>query len=119
MKVLFLCTANVQRSKTAEEIFSALDTGNEYRSAGLSAKYTQKAGSTLCTEEMLQWSDTIYVFEGMHIKRIQEHTGEQYLEKIINLNIADEFEYFQRELVLLLLKCYAITQGPKNEQTNS
>lgn len=104
MNILFLCTANIQRSKTAEEIFSAIDTANEYRSAGLSAKYTQKAGSTLCTEEMLKWADTIYVFEEMHIKRIQEHTGEQHLGKIINLSIADEYEYFQRELVLLLLE---------------
>lgn len=104
MKVLFLCTANIQRSKTAEEIFSALDTDNKYRSAGLSAKYTQQAGSTLCTEEMLQWADAIYVFEKMHIDRIQEYTNELYLSKITNLGIADEFEYFQRELVLLLLE---------------
>ena len=105
MNILFICTVNIQRSKTAEEIFRALDSGsNEYRSAGLSAKYTQKAGSTLCTEEMLRWADVIYVFEEMHIKRIQEHTNELYLSKVINLDIADVFEYFQRELVLQLLE---------------
>ena len=53
MNTLFLCTANIQRSKTAEELFQALDKQNVYRSAGLSAKYVAKAGATLCSEELL------------------------------------------------------------------
>lgn len=38
MNILFLCTANKQRSKTAEELFSVMDKNNHYKSAGLSAK---------------------------------------------------------------------------------
>lgn len=106
MNILFLCTANIQRSKTAEELFRAFDYANEYRSAGLSSKYVEKAGSTLCTKEMLQWADKVYVFENEHIKRIQQHTGDVFISKIENLDIADEFSYFQRELVLAVLeKC--------------
>ncbi|PAJ74111.1 hypothetical protein CJF42_12420 [Pseudoalteromonas sp. NBT06-2] len=106
MNILFLCTANIQRSKTAEELFSAIDNSNEYRSAGLSLKYVEKAGSTICTEEMLQWADKVCVFEREHIKRIQQHTGDVFISKIENLDIADEYSYFQRELVLTLLeKC--------------
>ena len=108
MNILFLCTANIQRSKTAEEIFRSVDVSNQYRSAGLSAKYTQRMGSTLCTDAMLKWADAIYVFEEMHIERIQEHTGEQYLSKITNLHIADEYQFFQRELVLLLLEKFPL-----------
>ncbi|WP_105253562.1 phosphotyrosine protein phosphatase, partial [Pseudoalteromonas sp. T1lg75] len=104
MNILFLCTANIQRSKTAEELFSAADGINEYRSAGLSAKYVAKAGSRLCSEELLQWADRIYVFEAKHIERIREYTGEVYLAKITNLDIPDNYQYFQRELVLLLLE---------------
>lgn len=104
MNVLFLCTANLQRSKTAEELFRAANNNHEYKSAGLSAKYVRKANSTLCTEELLQWADRVYVFEQQHIDRIQSHTGEQYVSKIINLDIPDDFRYFQRELVLLLLE---------------
>ncbi|TMO54626.1 phosphotyrosine protein phosphatase [Pseudoalteromonas phenolica] len=104
MNILFLCTANIQRSKTAEELFSATDKSNVYRSAGLSKKYVQKAGSTLCNEDMLVWADKIYVFEQMHIERIREYTGDTYLHKISNLAIEDKFQYFQRELVLLLLE---------------
>ena len=108
MNILFLCTANIQRSKTAEEIFSCVDNSNIYCSAGLSVKYTQRMGSTLCTETMLKWADAIYVFESMHIERIQEHTGEQYLNKITNLHIADQYQFFQRELVLLLLEKFPL-----------
>lgn len=52
---------------------------------------------------MLEWADKIYTFETAHTERIEEHTGEKYLSKITNLKIEDEYEYFQRELVLLIL----------------
>ncbi|WP_176716711.1 hypothetical protein [Pseudoalteromonas luteoviolacea] len=50
MNTLFLCTANIHRSKTAEELFQVFDIRNIYRSDGLSAKYVVKAGSTLHSE---------------------------------------------------------------------
>lgn len=89
---------------TAQEVFSVIDKTNTYKSAGLSAKYVQKAGTTLCTEAMLIWADKIYVFEELHIERIKAYTGEVYLGKISNLYIEDKYRYFQRELVLLLLE---------------
>lgn len=104
MNILFLCTSNIQRSKTAEELFRATNNNHQYKSAGLSEKYVSKANSTLCTVEVLQWADQIFVFEEMHIDRIQKHTGDVYLPKITNLNIPDDYQYFQRELVLLLLE---------------
>jgi len=52
---------------------------------------------------MLEWADEIYVFEDMHIERIKQHTGEKHLSKLINLQIEDKYQYFQRELALLLL----------------
>ncbi len=104
MNILFLCTANQQRSKTAEELFCAADKRNQYKSAGLSAKYVAKAGSTLCTPELLDWADKIYVFEAAHIERIQEYTGDKFLAKITNLQIEDKYQYFQKEFVLLLLE---------------
>ncbi|WP_448549769.1 arsenate reductase/protein-tyrosine-phosphatase family protein [Thalassotalea fusca] len=104
MNILFLCTSNIQRSKTAEELFRAANNNHQYKSAGLSEKYVKKANSTLCTIELLIWADQIYVFEQQHIERIQKHTGEAFLPKIINLHIPDDYQYFQRELVLLILE---------------
>lgn len=107
MKILFLCTANLQRSRTAQELFQTIDKKNEYKSAGLSKKYVEKNGTTLCTEELLCWSDKIYVFEKVHIERIIEHTAQKHIHKITNLKIDDVYKYFQRELVLLLLEKYS------------
>ncbi len=104
MNILFLCTANIQRSKTAEELFQALYPENAYKSAGLSAKYVKKAGSTLCTEGLLNWADKIYVFEQAHIERIEQYTKSRYVHKVTNLDIPDEYCYFQKELILLLVK---------------
>ena len=104
MNMLFLCTANVQRSKTAEELFLAIDKLNNYKSAGLSKKYVDKAGTTLCTEELLDWADNIYVFEDFHIEIISRYTDKKHIQKITNLKIEDKYQYFQRELVLLLLQ---------------
>tara|TARA_B110000211_G_C14093327_1_gene560852 strand:- start:200 stop:370 length:171 start_codon:yes stop_codon:yes gene_type:complete len=47
MNILFLCTANLQRSKIAEELFNAANKNHQYKSAGLSEKYVKKANSTL------------------------------------------------------------------------
>ncbi|MBU2883672.1 hypothetical protein KO525_16685 [Psychrosphaera sp. B3R10] len=118
MNILFLCTSNIQCSKTAEELFRAANSGHEYKSAGLSAKYVQKANSTLCTEEMLQWADQIYVFEQQHIDRIKKHTGDVYLSKITNLKIPDDYQYFQRELVLLLLERVKLVSCVKTSSIN-
>ncbi|CCQ09830.1 phosphotyrosine protein phosphatase [Pseudoalteromonas luteoviolacea B = ATCC 29581] len=104
MNVLFLCTSNVNRSRTAQELFSAIDKASKYQSAGLSKKYVEKAGTTLCTEELLGWADKIYIFEDFHLERIIHYTGKIHLHKITNLKIEDKYKYFQRELVLLLLQ---------------
>lgn len=109
MNILFLCTANIQRSKTAEELFRAANKNHQYKSAGLSEKYVSKANSTLCTVEMLQWADQVYVFEEQHIERIQKHTGDVYLPKISNLDISDDYQYFERDLILLLLEKIKLT----------
>ncbi|WP_256848673.1 hypothetical protein [Pseudoalteromonas carrageenovora] len=45
MKILFLCIANLQRSKTAEELFRAANKNHQYKSEGLSEKYVKKASS--------------------------------------------------------------------------
>ncbi|MDO6507015.1 hypothetical protein Q4506_09605 [Colwellia sp. 4_MG-2023] len=109
MNILFLCTSNIQRSKTAEELFRAANNNHQYKSAGLSEKYVSKANSTLCTVEMLQWADQVYVFEKQHIERIQKHTGDVYLPKISNLDISDDYQYFERDLILLLLERIKLT----------
>ena len=50
--------------------------------------------------------------EDEHVRRIEQYTGKKYLSKIINLDIPDEFEYFEKELVLLIFKRFrALARG--------
>lgn len=99
MNILFLCTSNVNRSKTAEKHFATKEPHIHFRSAGLSKKECQRKGTTLCTEEMLIWADIIFVMETEHIRRIEEHTGTQYLDKILNLDIPDVYKFYAQELI--------------------
>lgn len=104
MNILFLCTANIHRSRTAEDIFRPQFLHHNFLSAGLSQQECLRNGSTLCTEALLKWADTIYVFETKHVTRIREHTCERYTDKIHCLQIDDIYQYMQPELIHLLNK---------------
>lgn len=105
MKILFLCTSNKNRSKTAEKVFSEM-TPHDVASAGLSAKYCEKEQGVLCTESMLKDADIVYVFEEAHLERIQQHTGSKYTNKIVNLGIDDVYTFMDDSLIeLLQSKC--------------
>jgi predicted protein tyrosine phosphatase len=56
-------------------------------------------GSTLCTLELLEWADKVFVMEPMHVERISNYAGENYLEKGEILNIDDTYQYMQSELI--------------------
>lgn len=99
MNVLFLCTANLNRSKTAEVHFAAKDPANVYRSAGLSEKECHRNGTTLCTEAMLAWADVVFVMQYSHIRRIEQYTGQRFLSKVINLDIPDVYKFGETALI--------------------
>ena len=99
MNILFLCTANMHRSRTAEDYFKKQHPDFEFKSAGLSEKYCKQYGSTLCTVDLLNWADKIFVMEPMHVDRISEYAGKQYLQKVEVLNIEDVYKYMQPELI--------------------
>lgn len=103
MNILFLCTANLNRSRTAEDFYRSTSAAHQYKSAGLSQKYCQKYGTTLCTIELLEWADKVFVMENMHIQRIAEYAGESYLNKIEVLNIDDFYQFMQPELIEILV----------------
>ena len=99
MNILFLCTANLHRSRTAEHFFRSINLNHEFKSAGLSQKYCQKYGTTLCSLELLDWADKIFVMEDVHVQRLVEHVGELYTHKIEVLNFQDVYQYMQSELI--------------------
>lgn len=96
-RVLFICSQNRLRSPTAEQVFSNRK-GFEVASAGLNPD-----ANTTVTPELLQWADVIFVMERAHrnklSKRFRVHLKSQ---RIVCLDIPDEFEFMDPALIRLL-----------------
>jgi len=54
MRILFVCSANKQRSKTAEDYFAQEYQDYEFQSAGTNLKICRKEGTTSLTEDLLE-----------------------------------------------------------------
>jgi len=95
--VLFLCSQNRLRSPTAESIFADSD-GFEVRSAGLNNDAVVPT-----TPELVEWANYIFVMEKAHRNKLQKkfkkHLNKQ---RVICLNIPDEYEYMEDGLIRLL-----------------
>lgn len=100
--ILFICSANKQRSKTAEDYFSEKYPDFEFLSAGTNLKLCRKEGTNPLTEILLKWADFIYVMEIKHTSLINKRTGNKYNAKIKVLGIQDRFKYYDRKLIELL-----------------
>lgn len=105
-KILFVCSANKQRSKTAEDYFSEKLEGYEFKSAGTNIKACIKAGTSPLTEELLVWADKVILMEQKHKDLINKAVGDKYNSKMKVLNIPDKFKFYQKELIAILdIKC--------------
>ncbi len=96
-RVLFICSRNRLRSPTAEQVFSDRP-GFEVTSAGLDPDAEVEV-----TPELLEWAEVIFVMERAHRSRLsrkfRRHINRQ---RIICLDIPDDYDYMQPELVRLL-----------------
>lgn len=102
MKLLFVCSANKQRSKTAEDYFASKYGSHEFLSAGTNLKICRKEGTTELSEDLLQWAEVVYVMERRHLEQIQKHTGSTYYSKIKVLGIPDIYKYYDGGLISIL-----------------
>lgn len=100
--IVFICSANLQRSKTAEDYFAQTNTNFLFSSAGTNITYCQKVGSNPITHELLEEADLIVVMEHKHQKQIKSLYGHTFSSKIKVLNIPDRYKYYQKELIELL-----------------
>ncbi len=99
MNILFVCTWNVQRSKTAEDVFKDLTKGIpgfSIKSAGTAAKPSM--GGVQLTKVHMQWADKVFVMEEAHVRFIEDNFP-AYAEKVINLDIADDYYRDDPDLV--------------------
>ena len=86
MNVLFICNQNLNRSRTAEELFSSRF---HTKSAGL---YNEKP----LTEKQLSWADVVVVMEDEQRSEIASRFPSQYMKKrILSARIPDIYAYRQ------------------------
>lgn len=97
IRILFVCTVNRMRSATAHKIFED-DARLEVKSAG-----TDKSATTVLSQELLDWADTIVVMEKHHRNTIRQRFPDVYKDKkIVCLYIPDDYDFMQDELIGLL-----------------
>jgi predicted protein tyrosine phosphatase len=94
MNVLFVCSRNKWRSRTAETIFKN-NQNHDFRSAG-----TENDARIKINEKMIDWADLIFVMEKRHKQRLQDKFGQAlHGKKIIILDIEDNYQYMDEELI--------------------
>ena len=99
MKLLFICSANVLRSPTAEAVFSAYP-GIEAQSAG-----TNHDAETPISGDQIEWADLIFVMETIHRKKLQQRFCTLLRRrKVVVLAIPDQFAYMDPQLIKILKK---------------
>lgn len=100
--ILFICSANKDRSKTAEDYFSKQYPDLYFDSAGTNKNTCNKLGTNYIRQEQLDLVDKVFVMENKHLKAIKEVFGNKYYNKIIVLNIKDVYPYASKELIEIL-----------------
>jgi len=93
-KILFVCTANLQRSPTAEELFMNWQGKWETKSAGTDPV----PGRTPITQELVNWADLIICMEPEHIEFIKSYFNCPG-GKLKVLNVEDRYFRNDPELV--------------------
>lgn len=93
MKVLFICSANKDRSITAEEYARENFPMHEYDSAGTNRKICFQLGTQLVQTHQLLWADKIICMESKHKKEIQKLVGAKFNSKLAVLHIKDRYPY--------------------------
>ena len=92
--LLFVCSRNEWRSRTAETIWKR-DDRFVVRSAGTSARARVRV-----TQALLDWADLIFVMEDRHREQLIQRFGRAaYLDALIVLDIPDVYRYMDPELV--------------------
>lgn len=99
MNVLFVCSSNLHRSKTAQDYCKQEFSGCQFQSAGTNQKSCTKHKTTFLSEEMLEWASVVYVMETHHLNLINEATAFSYNSKMVVLGVPDVYTYWQDELI--------------------
>ena len=96
-RLLFVCSQNKLRSRTAEAVYSGYP-GIEVDSAGLNHDAVVPV-----SPEQIEWADLILVMEKSHRNRLSKKFREHLARKrVVVLGIPDEYDYMDPALVEII-----------------
>lgn len=98
-KVLFICTANRDRSKTAEVHFQAKYPEHTFKSAGINRYLSERHGGIHVKKHMLDEADRIICAEMVHSDYITRQIDIKYKSKIEVLNLGDTDTFMTESLI--------------------
>ncbi len=98
MNIIFICSANKDRSATAEEWAMEYYPNHQYQSVGSNQKICFQLGTQYMTEELLEWAERIIVMEKKHKNDIQHVFGSKFNQKVSVLGIRDYYKYQEPKL---------------------
>ncbi len=97
MNILFVCSRNKWRSRTAEEIFKNHGQ-HQIRSAG-----TASSARIPLSQKLINWADLIFVMEKRHkVIMLERFTVGNDADRIIIMDIPDEYTFMDEELIVIL-----------------
>ena len=103
--ILFVCSANVDRSKTAEDFFAETHGHLEFHSAGTNHTICNEKGTNPLIQKEIDNADLILVMENKHRDWIYNEL-EAKGKEINVLGIEDRYTYYSIPLIeLLQQKC--------------
>ena len=98
LRVLFVCTQNKVRSLTAEHLYRVRP-DLEVKSCG-----TANFAKNQLTSELVEWAEILFVFDETHLEALEQRFGLDTLsEPVVNLGLADIFNYKSDALVVKLV----------------
>jgi len=105
-KILFVCSANLNRSPTFEKFFKIkLSDKYDIRSAGTYYGYPYQIN-----KDILDWADKVYVMDLSHSKFIYEKYPDSF-HKIQIVGVSDQYDAESPELIRLIEFWYLTTIG--------
>ena len=96
-KVLMVCTGNKDRSPTAAMLLAEMCAPVWVSSAG-----TEPWAKNCVTMELVEEADIICVMEEAHRRFIRDRFGNSHAEKVVVLNVPDNYICAEAELIHIL-----------------
>lgn len=100
--ILFICSANKDRSATADQYFSEKHPSLNFDSAGTNEKICFQLGTNFISQELVEWADCIFVMEQKHEQFVRNQFRLQQTTSLRVLGIQDIYSFMDSALIQVL-----------------